>query len=87
VTPGQLAAGDPRKWVQVAAVVRGQIIGGDLRPGAPLTPGRIAEEQGVSRVTVTRAFGALAVQGLVRTGPRGYSVATSFSFPVRPGPG
>ena len=65
--------------------MRDQIISGDRRPGSPLTPARIAEEHKVSPGTVTRALGTLAAQGLIRNGPRGYIVATSFNYVIRPG--
>jgi len=60
----------------VSEKIRGQILGGKLRPGERLVEDRLSAELGVSRVPVREALLGLSREGLVRIEPRrGASVA------------
>jgi DNA-binding GntR family transcriptional regulator len=60
----------------VSEKIRGQILGGKLRPGQRLVEDRLSAELGVSRVPVREALLGLSREGLVRLEPRrGASVA------------
>jgi DNA-binding GntR family transcriptional regulator len=50
---------------QIATVIRGLIIGGDLNPGDRIVESRIAKQLGVGQPTVREALVALEHQGLV----------------------
>jgi DNA-binding GntR family transcriptional regulator len=58
-------------------VLREQILGGDLAPGARLGEVELAERLGVSRTPVREALSRLAAEGIVEIAPnRGARVAT-----------
>ena len=64
--------GDQREAVppyqRIAASLRNRIESGDLAPGAMLPSlNRVAQEEGVSKGTVVRAFAVLRDAGLIRT--------------------
>ncbi|TCT11571.1 GntR family transcriptional regulator [Tepidamorphus gemmatus] len=61
---------DGGKTRRIYMVLRDEILGGTLVPGAPL-PGelKLAERHGVSRVTIRRALDALVSDGLVERRP------------------
>lgn len=59
-------------YQQLADLLRAQITSGQIPPGGLLPyEGRLAQEHGVSRITVRRALQALRTEGLVVT-ERGY---------------
>ena len=51
---------------QVAAILRQRILGGELRPGAPLQEIPLAASLGVSRNTMREAMRILSLEGLLR---------------------
>ena len=63
----------------VAARLRGDIISGELPPGAPVTEIPTAERLGVSRVPVREAMLVLEQEGLLVFGPRGRACVRSLS--------
>jgi GntR family transcriptional regulator/MocR family aminotransferase len=77
------AAGQPLAG-QLYEQLRGAITGGRLLPGDQLTPSRqLADELGVSRHTVTTAYGRLVAEGYAEGHAGGGSTVAS-AFPVRP---
>jgi DNA-binding GntR family transcriptional regulator len=71
-------AADPRKYVQIAALLRGQILDGTLRPGdcAPSISTLAAEHGGWARQTCAKALHMLEAEGLLlRVHGLGYFVA------------
>lgn len=61
---------------QVLAAIRRRILTGELRPGRPIRPDRLAEELHVSRVPVREALKLLEGEGQVEYRPNhGYSLA------------
>src|ERR1700733_15584494 len=77
------AAGQPLAG-QLYEQLRGAITGGRLLPGDQLVPSRqLATELGVSRHTVTTAYGRLVAEGYAEGRSGGGSVVASGS----PGPG
>ena len=57
---------DPRKWVRIAADLRGQITSGSLPPGGRLpTVAELAALHHVGAGTITKAVHALVDEGLV----------------------
>lgn len=61
-----LPGGDPRKWVQVATAIGGQIISGDRRPCSPLAPPR---DRGGSRGDAGHRDAGLRGPGRAGLGP------------------
>jgi DNA-binding GntR family transcriptional regulator len=60
--------GDVPIYVQLAAILRGQIERGELAPRRPLPSiNRLAQEHEVARGTVEKAVQVLRDEGLVRT--------------------
>lgn len=57
--------------------IRGQILGGKLRPGERLVEDRLSAELGVSRVPVREALRALSMEGLVQLEPNRGATVTS----------
>ena len=77
------AAGQPLAG-QLYEQLRGAITGGRLLPGDQLTPSRqLADELGVSRHTVTTAYGRLVAEGYAEGRAGGGSTVAS-AFPARP---
>ena len=70
---------DPRAYVRLAAILRGQIESGTLSPGDPAPSiTTLTQEHGLARQTVAKAFGLLVSEGLVvRVPGLGYYVAES----------
>ena len=70
---------DPRAYVRLAAILRGQIESGALSPGDPAPSiTTLTQEHGLARQTVAKAFGLLVNEGLVvRVPGLGYYVARS----------
>src|ERR1700735_3749705 len=65
---------------QLYEQLRGAITGGRLLPGDQLTPSRqLADELGVSRHTVTTAYGRLVAEGYAEGRAGGGSVVASAS--------
>lgn len=57
-------------YLQIARVIRGQIVDGTLAVGEPVPSGRaMREEHGIGRYTYGRALGVLKSEGLVATRP------------------
>jgi GntR family transcriptional regulator len=55
-------------WQQLAAILRGVIQSGELRPRDPLpSESQLQQEHGVSRGTIRRALDSLREEGLVVT--------------------
>jgi DNA-binding GntR family transcriptional regulator len=81
VTPAA-GGGGPRniKWPRAAAVLRGRIRDGSLKPGSRPSIGRLGPELGVSRKTAARAFRALEDEGLLKREP-----GTGYTVTARPG--
>src|ERR1700728_4018982 len=82
------AAGQPLSG-QLYEQLRGAITGGRLLPGDQLTPSRqLADELGVSRHTVTTAYGRLVAEGYAEGRAGGGSVVapTSAAGPCAPSP-
>jgi DNA-binding GntR family transcriptional regulator len=72
------AVHQPKLYEAVAARLREEIVGGELRPGSKLVEIELANEFGVSRGPVREALRQLAHEGLVVDLPRrGTLVATS----------
>jgi GntR family transcriptional regulator len=69
-----------RKWPEAAAVLRGRIEDGTLKPGAAAPIGGLCRELGVGRRTAARALSALESEGLVERRP-------GVGYVVVPGPG
>lgn len=70
------------RYLTVAAALRAQLAGGDVRPGALLpTEAELAAAHAVSRVTVRKALGHLKSEGLIdsRQGFGWYAVAAPLS--------
>jgi DNA-binding GntR family transcriptional regulator len=61
----------------VSDQIRGQILGGKLRPGERLVEDRLSTELGVSRVPVREALLGLSIEGLVRLEPNRGATVTS----------
>jgi GntR family transcriptional regulator len=60
--------GDVTIYLQLAAILRGQIERGELAPRRPLPSiNRLAQQYGVARGTVEKAVQVLRDEGLVRT--------------------
>ncbi|HUZ38079.1 MAG TPA: winged helix-turn-helix domain-containing protein [Streptosporangiaceae bacterium] len=61
---------DPRAYVRLAAMLRGQIADGTLQSGQP-TPSitTLTQEHGVARQTAAKALGVLEAEGLVHRVP------------------
>jgi len=61
---------DPRAYVRLAAMLRGQITDGTLQSGQP-TPSitTLTQEHGVARQTAAKALGVLEAEGLVHRVP------------------
>jgi DNA-binding GntR family transcriptional regulator len=68
---------DPRAYRHLAALLRDQITSGMLAPGEQLPPiGKLRQQHGHSRQTVTKAMGVLQQEGLICRWPGlGYFVA------------
>jgi DNA-binding GntR family transcriptional regulator len=68
---------DPRACRHLAALLRDQITSGMLAPGAQLPPiGKLRQQLGHSRQTVTKAMSVLQDEGLICRWPGlGYFVA------------
>lgn len=68
--------GERPLYEQIASVLRGRILEGELLPGRPLPSEQaIKQEFGVSRGTARKAAGLLAADGLIRMSPgRGHYV-------------
>jgi GntR family transcriptional regulator len=57
---------DPRVYMQVANALRERIKDGELKPGYPIPSiTTIQRESGVSRQTISKAFGVLVDEGLI----------------------
>jgi DNA-binding GntR family transcriptional regulator len=67
VPDGANQATDPRKYVQLASLLRGQILDGSLRPGdcAPSISTLAAEHGGWARQTCAKALQLLEAEGLL----------------------
>jgi DNA-binding GntR family transcriptional regulator len=67
VSDGASHATDPRKYVQLASLLRGQILDGTLRPGdcAPSITTLAAEHGGWARQTCAKALRMLEAEGLL----------------------
>jgi DNA-binding transcriptional MocR family regulator len=88
---------DPRAYRRLAALLRDQITGGILAPGAQLPPiGALRRQHGHSRQTVTKAMGVLQEEGLSAGGrdwatswrtrmSNGTHLASRKAGPLRPG--
>lgn len=77
VPEGASLPADPRKYVRLAAVLRGRILDGTLRPGdcAPSITTLAAEHGGWARQTCAKAFRMLEAEGLlVRVQGLGYFI-------------
>jgi DNA-binding GntR family transcriptional regulator len=77
VPEGASLPADPRKYVRLAAVLRGRILDGTLRPGdcAPSITALAAEHGGWARQTCAKAFRMLEAEGLlVRVQGLGYFI-------------
>ncbi len=83
-----LDPGDPRpRASQLYDQLRDAIADGRLDPGDRLTPSRIvARELGVSRSTVTEAYGRLGAEGYIEGRAGGGSVVAAAPGPVRSRP-
>jgi len=64
---------------RTVAILREQIVSGELVPGTPLVETTLAEALGVSRGPVRNALIELEGEGLVRTGSNGRSLVAGFS--------
>jgi DNA-binding GntR family transcriptional regulator len=60
---------DPRRYVQIAATLRREMLDGQLKPGSMVTITRICQETGHSRQTCGKAMGILADEGLIKRIP------------------
>lgn len=61
---------DPRRYMQVAAVLRARIRKGELRAGDAMPSSRtLAQEHGVSVETAVKALRVLADEGLIKRWP------------------
>jgi DNA-binding FadR family transcriptional regulator len=68
VRPAGSAGAAVKAYEQVADILRGRVVAGELEPGARLpTETMLATEFGVSRATVREALRLLGAQSLVRT--------------------
>jgi DNA-binding GntR family transcriptional regulator len=67
---------DPRVYMRLAASLRSQITGGQLRSGQPVTSITVlCQEHGTARQTVAKAMGVLEREGLIfRVPSLGYYV-------------
>jgi DNA-binding GntR family transcriptional regulator len=76
VAGGDLGSADPRRWVRLAAQLRGQISDGTLAVGSPVPSINVlTEELGWGRQTCGRAMQQLEREGLlVRVPGLGYFV-------------
>jgi len=77
VPEGASLPADPRKYIRLAAVLRGRILDGTLRPGdcAPSITTLAAEHGGWARQTCAKAFRMLEAEGLlVRVQGLGYFI-------------
>lgn len=69
---------DPRKWVQVADSLRGQMDTGELKPGTRVSITLESRIRGASKRTVTHAVLALVAEGrLLRFPGHSYIVIDS----------
>jgi len=68
---------DPRAYVRLAALLRGQIESGELAPGKPAPSiTTLSQEHGIARQTAAKALRMLESEGLVIRYPGlGYYVA------------
>lgn len=68
---------DPRAYVRLAALLRGQIESGELAPGEPAPSiTTLSQEHGIARQTAAKALRMLESEGLVIRYPGlGYYVA------------
>jgi DNA-binding GntR family transcriptional regulator len=64
--------GDPRKYVTIAGLVRGQIAAGKLAPGELVVAYMLAAQCDVALGTVTRALRMLVDEGLLSAPVRGF---------------
>jgi DNA-binding GntR family transcriptional regulator len=55
---------------QGVSLLRGRILGNDLRPGTPVTEEAMAHELGMSRPTVREVLNTLMLQGLLTRNPK-----------------
>lgn len=54
------------RYLQIAAIIRGRIESGELRPGQPVpSQNTIVQTYGVARMTAHKALGVLVSEGLV----------------------
>ncbi len=57
-------------YLQIAAILRGQIERGEIAPGRPVpSESRLMQEHGVARLTARKAVRVLASEGLVEVVP------------------
>ena len=64
-------------YLQIKSQVKGQILSGELLDGSPMPSERmLAEQLAIHRNTVTRAYGELKAEGLLRSSQgKGYQVS------------
>jgi GntR family transcriptional regulator len=61
-------AGDVPVYIQLADILRGRIVSGELQPRRPVPSKRtLMQEYGVAGGTIDKAIGILRNEGLVRT--------------------
>ena len=93
VPDGANLENDPRKYVRLAALLRGRILDGTLRPGdcAPSISTLVAEHGGWARQTCAKALQVLEAEGLLLqvhglgyfiTGPAGAQPGSTQSPPI-----
>lgn len=69
-------ASTPKTFQRIAGYYREQILAGDLKPGSKLPSNKeMANSWSVATATVQRALNHLAVEGVIRTSPRGTFVS------------
>ena len=77
--------GETPVYLQLAAVLREQIRGGELRPNRPLPSyTTLMQEHGVARGTAAKAVGVLVSEGLVRIVPGRGAYVVKREAPGRP---
>lgn len=61
---------DPRRYVQIAAAIRGMVSDGELRPGDPAPSiTTLTQDHGVARQTAAKALRLLEGEGLLEKWP------------------
>jgi len=62
---------------QTAAILRGEILSGEIRPGAVLLPAEISKRLGMSQAPVREGLQYLVAQGLVEEKPNKSAVVAT----------